>query len=123
MRAKASHAPPTVCSPAFRRLGREPQRASLVPSLGDWNFSRIWMLKLGGLVLLPTSPLFAQTGSADPLSSLQHVGFSRSGLGIVVGAIVVVVLAVFGWAMFIRKPEDDRPRRYSYPQPVSSNSA
>jgi len=56
---------------------------------------------------------------ADPIELLSSVrrggGFSKSGLGILLGAIVAVVTAVLFWAIFIRKPEDERPRSYSYP--------
>src|SRR5215217_5774193 len=50
----------------------------------------------------------------DVLQELQKTNPSRTGVGYVVGAVCLVVLIVVGWAAFIRKPKDERARRYSY---------
>jgi len=45
----------------------------------------------------------------------HNSNISRAGLGAVFSAICVVTVIILVWAIFIRKPRDDRPRRYQYP--------
>jgi hypothetical protein len=55
----------------------------------------------------------AQAGFNDLFSNLRKAGPSRSGLGMLLSAIGFVILAILLWAVFIRKPRDDRSRRYT----------
>jgi hypothetical protein len=55
----------------------------------------------------------AQAGFNELVSNLRKGGPSKSGLGMLLSAIGFVILAVLLWAVFIRKPKDDRSRRYS----------
>src|SRR5262245_47756269 len=65
------------------------------------------------------SPILAQiTVEPKELGSYWHnSNISRAGLGAVASAISVVTVLILVWAIFIRKPSDERPRRYQYPAP------
>ena len=53
----------------------------------------------------------------------RNTNISRAGLGAVFSAICVVTVLILVWAIFIRKPKDDRPRRYQYPAPPEKEGA
>ena len=58
--------------------------------------------------------IFLTLAAADlnNLRSLQRTSPAKTGLGIVFGAIVTVVVAVLIWVIFFRKREDPSARRY-----------
>src|ERR1051326_4831019 len=64
-------------------------------------------------------PILAQiTLEPKEMGSYWHnSNISRTGLGAVASAISVVTVLILVWAIFIRKPSDERPRRYRYPAP------
>ena len=64
------------------------------------------------------------TPEPKELGSYWHnTNISRAGLGAVFTAISVVTVLILAWAIFIRKPRDDRPRRYRYPAPPEKEEA
>jgi hypothetical protein len=50
-------------------------------------------------------------------------GKPTAGLGIVLGALALVVIAVFFWAVSFRKPEDSRHRRHHWRERKSERHA
>src|SRR6267142_2132479 len=52
-----------------------------------------------------------------------NTNISKAGVGTLIAAISVVTVLILVWAIFIRKPDDDRPRRYRYPKPAEKEPA
>ena len=59
--------------------------------------------------------LLAQLDPNELGSYWQRTNVSKAGLGTVISAVSIVIVIVLVWAIFIRKPGRDRPRRYHYP--------
>jgi hypothetical protein len=66
--------------------------------------------------------ILAQLDPKDLGSYWQHANVSKAGLGTVISAISAVIVLVLVWAIFIRKPGRDRPRRYDYPSLSTAES-
>ncbi|HSU53565.1 MAG TPA: hypothetical protein VLT36_05870 [Candidatus Dormibacteraeota bacterium] len=66
--------------------------------------------------------IIAQLEPVDVESAWRRLGPARAGFVTLVGAISIVVLVVIIWALFIRKPSEDRPRRYKYPRPDKASA-
>jgi hypothetical protein len=65
-------------------------------------------------------------GQLDPKelgSYWQRTNVAKAGLGTVISAISFVIVVVLIWAIFIRKPGRDRPRRYDYPSLSTAESS
>ena len=61
--------------------------------------------------------MLAQVDPKEVGSYWHNSNISRAGLGAVISAVSVLTVLILIWAIFIRKPSDDRPRRYRYPAP------
>jgi hypothetical protein len=83
-----------------------------------------------GLTPFGVPPLGGRTfcvlGAAEPEPPppdwWHQIAPSRHELGLVLGAVGAITFLTLIWAIFIRKPEDERSRRYSYPR-VSKSRA
>ena len=66
--------------------------------------------------------LMAQVDPKELGGYWQSSNISKAGLGTLIAAISVVTVCILIWAIFIRKPDRDRPRRYDYPRLPNSES-
>jgi hypothetical protein len=67
--------------------------------------------------------MIAALDPSDVLNTLQKPEAGQSGLGLFFAVVGLFVLLFMIWAIFIRKPRDERARRYRYGSRSDSSSS